>query len=67
MEFSTKGYHPPHVEPIPQIVSEVMEFIKQKGHTCGFYNLVDNKMSWCQQDECEDVKQDAKMKKRHKR
>jgi hypothetical protein len=68
MEFSTKGYRPPHIEqkPIPQIVSEVMEFISQKGHTCGFFNLADNKMSWCQQDECEDVKRYASMEKRQK-
>lgn len=46
----------------PQIISEVIEFLKQKGHTCPMYIHSTKTLQWCHQDICKNVigKQDMK-------
>lgn len=53
--------------PKPQIIDDVQEFLKNKGHTCAMYNMSEEKLSWCQKDECQDVKIRNNMKKRQKK
>jgi len=49
----------------PQIVLEVTEFLKQKGHTCPTYIHSTKILQWCHQDVCKNIIKEQDMKKRN--
>ena len=49
----------------PKIVSEVINFLTQKGHTCQIYIHSTKTLNWCCQDVCENLIKEQNMKKRN--
>lgn len=49
----------------PQIVSEVIKFLKQKGHTCPMYIHSTKTLQWCHQDICKTAIVERDMKERN--
>ncbi len=39
--------------PIPQIMTDAANFLKEKGHTCvEIVGMKDYKLNWCEKDQC---------------
>ena len=62
--FRQPGYKP---VPIPEIVKQVAQFIKDRGHECVEISAFDNKLDWCMQDECKTIKERKLTKDEHDR
>lgn len=47
----------PKSEPIPKIISDVVQFLERKGHECPMIiGMSDHQLKWCMKDECDAVK-----------
>ena len=63
-----KSYNPGpiHSEPSPKIMNELVEFLKEKGHSCMMIvGRKDHKFKWCMKDVCPSTEVLKTMRKEH--
>ena len=64
---SFKPEHPPQIKPAPQIMGDLVTFLRERGHECAMiigYN--DYSLEWCGEDECPRAGMWEKMAQRQK-
>ena len=42
-------------EPMPITVTEMIDFLKLKGHQCCMYDQHENRLNWCRCDKCKEM------------
>lgn len=52
---------------IPQIIKDMQTFLQSKGHPCVTYHSLEDRLTWCQKDPCEDIKRRERTLAYHKK
>lgn len=53
------------MEPAPEIMRELAEFLKSRGHECiQIIGIANHKFRWCEKEECPDAQRYGQMRKK---